>query len=147
MHDIVHGRCHIYGIPLHDLHCHMPAYIYWMVHVTYVIRSINMPKGHTCTVIGRVTQMTTVRSQTAHGPRVCQVPVQRTLQSSPKYKKAKETPLEPSQMSDDPLREHLCFTEDMDDPPASKVTCIGLLSFYNAYMTNRHHKTILKSGC
>ena len=124
----------------------MLAYIYWM-HVTYVIRSINMPKGHTRTVIGRVTQMTTIRSQTSRGPRVRQVPVRRPLLSSPKNKKAKEMPLEPSQMSDDPLREHLCFTEDIDDPPASKVTCIGLLSFYSAYMTSRHRKTILKSGC
>ena len=93
-----------------------------------------MAKGRTRTVIGHVTQMTTVRSQTVQGQRVRQVPVRRTPQSSPKHKKAKATGVPSSQsniaslLPDDPLQhEHLSFITDMD-PPSTKVTC--LISYY-----------------
>ena len=81
-----------------------------------------MPKGRTRTVIGHVTQMTTVRSQTVRGPRVRHVPVRRSPRSTPRNKKAKQTLPEPSQMSDDLLHVHLNFWADID-PPSSKVTC------------------------
>lgn len=80
-----------------------------------------MPKGRNRTVIGHVTQMTTVRSQTARGPRVRHVAVRRSPQSTPKHKKAKQTTPGLSSMSEEPHHEHLSFIEDID-PPSSKVT-------------------------
>ena len=88
-----------------------------------------MPKAtSTRTVIGRVTQMMTVRSQTVRGPRVRHVPVRRSPQSTPRSKKAKDAAAPSSHtdissfMLDEPLRhEHLNFISDID-PPSSKAT-------------------------
>jgi hypothetical protein len=123
-----------------------PAYIIPAACYLYVILQSNMPKGCTCTVIGHVTQMTTVRSQTVRGPRVHHVPVWWSPQSTPKHKKAKQMPPELFQMLDDLHHDHPSFIADMD-LPSSKMTCICFLFLYNAHMTYRHCKTILRSGC
>ena len=95
-----------------------------------------MVKGRTHTVIGSVTQMTTIRTQTVRGPRVRQVPVRQSPQSTPKAKKPKRTAAASSNsnltslLSDEPLQhEHLNFIADMD-PPSSKVACIVFYSLY-----------------
>ena len=88
-----------------------------------------MPKAtSTRTMIGQVTQMTTVHSQTVQGPRVRHVPVRRSPQSTPRSKKAKDAAAPSSHtdislfMLDEPLRhEHLTFISDID-PPSSKAT-------------------------
>jgi CxC2 like cysteine cluster associated with KDZ transposases len=84
--------------------------------------------------------MTTVRTQTVRGPRVRQVPVRRSPQSTPKAKKAKNTAAASSHskltslLSDEPpLHEHLNFMDDID-PPSSKVTYCFLYIKLCSYM-------------
>jgi hypothetical protein len=98
----------------------------------------SMAKGATRNVIGRLTQMTTVRSQTVRGPRVRQVAVRRSPQSTPRHKKSKGATTASSHsnltslMSNEPIQhEHLNFISDMD-PPSTKVTRIIYRSFYHA---------------
>jgi hypothetical protein len=112
-----------------------------------------MARGKARNVIGRLTQVTTIRSQTVRGPRTHQVAVRRSPQSMPQHKKSKSTATTSSHsnltllMSDEPiLHEHLNFISDMD-PPSSKVTCIVSYSFYYAHHMNcRHLKITLRSG-
>jgi hypothetical protein len=97
---------------------------------TYFILQSSMVKGHTHTVIGGATQMTTVQMQTICGPRVCQVSVCQSPQSTPKAKKAKNTAAASSHskltslLLDEPLlHQHLNFMDDIDSP-SLKVTLL-----------------------
>jgi hypothetical protein len=116
-----------------------------------------MPRGHTRTVIGRISQMTVVRSQTSRGPRDRLVSVRQSPQSTPRHKKAKRSaPVSGSAttsntnitslMTDEPLEHHyLNFIAD-PDPPSSKVTYYNYHIYYANIMLRRL-KITLKNGC
>ena len=87
-----------------------------------------MAKGHIRTVGEGTSQVTFVRSHTARGPRIRQVPVRRSSTSTPKHKKAKKstaTPLQSELEMPTPQEsfhgDYPTFMADADPSP-SKVT-------------------------